>query len=105
MVTFQMETEMAELDARKAAAEAVLTQSHQWAQALERESADNIGGSPSLSPNPPRKTLPSTEPLTTVKRWRHSCNFSSSRYKKPLNNAERIDVRMQSRRSAWTSNA
>ena len=50
MITFRMETEIAELDARKAAAEAALAQAHQRAHALERESADNLGGSPRSSP-------------------------------------------------------
>ncbi len=35
MVTFRVETEIAELDARKAAAEAALAQSHQRTHALE----------------------------------------------------------------------
>ena len=53
MVTFRMETEIAELDARKAAAEAARTQSQQRTHALERESAGNFGAS--LSPSPPRE--------------------------------------------------
>ena len=43
---------MAELDARKAAAEAALAESHQRTRAWERESAGNLGTSP--SPSPPR---------------------------------------------------
>ncbi len=50
MVISRMETEIAELDARKAAAEAALAQSHQRTRALERESTGAIGASPSLSP-------------------------------------------------------
>ena len=66
MVTFRMETEIAELDARKAAAEAALAQSHQRTHALERESADNLGISPSPSPpcgrrSPRRSPSPPSE--------------------------------------------
>ena len=50
MITIRMETEIAELDARKAAAEATLAQSHQRTRALERESADYLGTSPRSSP-------------------------------------------------------
>jgi hypothetical protein len=45
-----METEIAVLDARKAAVEAALAQSHQRTHALERESTDNLGFSRSFSP-------------------------------------------------------
>ena len=62
MVTLQMETEIAELDARRELVEAALAQSHQRTHALERESAGNIRASPSplregrssrRSPSPP----------------------------------------------------
>ena len=49
MVIFRLETELAELNARKAAAEAALAQSHR----RDRESAGNLGASPSS--NPPRE--------------------------------------------------
>ena len=54
-----METEIAELDARKAAAEATLAQSHQRTRALERESADYLGTSPRSSPPCGRRSPPS----------------------------------------------
>ena len=50
-----METEIAELDARKAAVEAALALSHQRTHALERESTDNLGAS--RSPSPPCESL------------------------------------------------
>ena len=55
MVTFRLETETTVLDARKAAAEAALAQSHQRTHVLELESADNLGAS--RSPSPPCKSL------------------------------------------------
>ena len=66
MVISRMETEMAELDARKAAAEAALAESHQRTRAWERESAGNLGTSPSPSPprarrSPRRSPSPTTE--------------------------------------------
>jgi hypothetical protein len=66
MVISRMETEIAELDARKAAAEAALAQSHQRTRALERESTGDLGASPSLSPprerrSPRRSPSPPTE--------------------------------------------
>ena len=66
MVISRMETEMAELDARKAAAEAALAESHQRTRAWERESAGNLGTSPSPSPprarrSPRRSSSPPTE--------------------------------------------
>ncbi len=67
MAIFRMDTEMAELEARKAAAEAELAQSHQRTRALERESTGNLGSSP--SPSPPRaRQSPrrSPSPLTQV---------------------------------------
>ena len=59
MITIRMETEIAELDARKAAAEATLAQSHQRTRALERESADYLGTSPRSSPPCGRRSPPS----------------------------------------------
>jgi hypothetical protein len=56
MVTFRMETEIAELDARKAAAEAALVISHQRISAFERESTNNLGASPSRSPPHARRS-------------------------------------------------
>jgi hypothetical protein len=66
MVISRMETEIAELDAKKAAAEAALSQSHQRTRALERESTGALGVSPSLSPprerrSPRRSPSPRTE--------------------------------------------
>ena len=55
LITSRMETEIAELDARKAAVEAALAQSHQRTHALERESTDNLGAS--RSPSPPCEGL------------------------------------------------
>ena len=65
MVISRMETEMAELDARKAAAEAALAESHQRTRAWERESAGNLGTSP--SPSPPRaRRSPRSSPSPTT---------------------------------------
>jgi hypothetical protein len=55
MVISQMETEIAELDSRKAAAEAELAQSHQRTRALERESTGALGASGSSSLSAPRE--------------------------------------------------
>ncbi len=102
-VTFRMETEIAELDARKAAAEATLAQSHQRTHALERASAGSGAPKlPSLSPPHERRS-------TRRSPSRHSCNFSTTTSSKQLprnntarntarNNAERIDMRLQSGR-------
>lgn len=61
-----METELAELDARKATVEAALAQSRPRTHTLERESAGSLGASPSPSPprerrSPRRSTSPPSE--------------------------------------------
>ena len=50
MVISRMETEIAKLCARKAAAETALAQSHQQTRESEQASTGNLGASPSLSP-------------------------------------------------------
>jgi hypothetical protein len=60
MVTFRMEAEIAESDARNAAAEAAPALSHWRIYALERKT-----GLPEPQPTP-HETLPPTEPLTAV---------------------------------------
>ncbi len=106
MVISRMETEIAKLDARKAAAEAALVQSHQRTRALERESTGAWG-----LPARPESGVPLEEAHHHRQRSLHSCTFSRCSSNKQRtkavrmitaarNNAERIDVRQQSGKSA-----
>ena len=76
MVTFRMETEIAELDARKAAAEAALAQSHQRTHALEREPADNLGVS--QAPAHPAGDAPLDGALAAVRGGGTPATFSAA---------------------------
>jgi len=66
MVISRMEAEIAELDARKAAAEEALAQSHQRTRALELGTRVNGRSWGLPKPQPaPRAALPSKKPITT----------------------------------------
>ena len=88
MVTFRMETEIAELDARKAAAEAALAQSHQRTHALERESADNLGVSP--SPSLPAGTFPPWSELYAAMLHAYSLSYGAAGAYQDLHSLRRL---------------
>jgi hypothetical protein len=93
-----METELGELEARKAAAEAALTQADQRAHTLERAPASKGGASP--SPSSPRERRPlDGAPYP----GQHSCDFFSDSYNTQQTDAAGIDVRLPSGRHDWSN--
>ena len=103
MVTFRMETEIAELDARKAAAEAALAQSHQRTHALERESADNLGISPSPSPpcgrrSPRRSPSPPSEVAALLQLFQQQQQQAADREQRREEQAADREHRREERR-------
>ena len=70
----------------------------------QRSSHDGtgIGAAPSSSGGVTGDTPPTASPHNRQRRrWRYSCNFSSSSYNKQRTNTESIDGRPQSGRNAW----